>query len=261
MTVDIQRETFVGRDQELARLHQFLQDLEASVAPVTTSVVPFPPLEESRPIQCVLLTGPEGIGKTRLAEEAAHEAIGRGWDVPWTSVSPHGEEVPYHLWTQVLQQAQAHGLVPMQEVTRHPQLYHPLGALLPEVNPGLDLTGEQAHMSPRQKTGSLWEAMRALLAAISTRKPLLVVIDDLHQASVCSIVLLAFLARHLSGLPILFLGTCGENDWRTPHPLHGLLGDLQRDQDAALLLLAPLSDAAICQLAHQVSAEHPNPNP
>ena len=224
MTLDIHHEIFVGREQEVARLRQVLLDLEALAPGSGASSLYQAP-------HCAMLTGTEGIGKTRVAEEAAHEAIGRGWEVLWTSVSGDGEEVPHHLWIAFLHQIRAHGLLPVQELICHPHLYSPLRALLPDIGTFLPPASDQAPASARQETGRLWEAMRALLATISARKPLLVVLDDLHQAGVSSLALLAFLVRHLHDQPILFLGTCGKGEWTGTHPLHGLLSDLLRDQE------------------------------
>ncbi|MFG2783845.1 P-loop NTPase fold protein [Streptomyces prunicolor] len=58
-----QVEPFIGRDEEL-------QDLLRHLAPAID------PEHEAPP---VVVTGPAGIGKSSLALQAAHEAVGRGW--------------------------------------------------------------------------------------------------------------------------------------------------------------------------------------
>ncbi len=52
-----------------------------------------------------LLLGEVGIGKTRLAEEAAREALQRGWSVLWSRVYAQESNVPYRLWSEVLRDA------------------------------------------------------------------------------------------------------------------------------------------------------------
>jgi len=74
----------VGRDRELARVTLFLDDALAGRG------------------RLVLCTGEAGIGKTRLAEEAAVLAAARGVPVAWARVADRGSSPPYGLWRLVL---------------------------------------------------------------------------------------------------------------------------------------------------------------
>ena len=49
----------------------------------------------------VVLTGAAGIGKTRLADEAAAAAAG-SFDLNWATCGPAGAMPPFWPWTQVL---------------------------------------------------------------------------------------------------------------------------------------------------------------
>src|SRR5579862_10055204 len=74
----------VGRDRELARVTRLLDHA------VTVRG------------HLVLCTGEAGIGKTRLAEEAAALAAARGVPVVWARVADRGSSPPYGLWRMVL---------------------------------------------------------------------------------------------------------------------------------------------------------------
>ena len=138
------------------------------------------PLDTQRRLQCILLVGEAGIGKTRLAEELSQGALKRGWAVAWSRVYAQESSVPYRQWTEVLRSAMAHGLWQQQEISKHPLTYQPLSTLLPELHdlfPGVEFP---TPLSPEQEQLRLWETTLKLLYAISERTPLLLVLDDFH---------------------------------------------------------------------------------
>src|SRR5207245_9557877 len=83
--------------------------------------------------QCGILLGDVGMGKTRLAEEAARESKRRGWAVAWCRSYQQESNVPYRIWTEILRKAMSQGLWQRQELSRRPLIYQPLRALLPEL--------------------------------------------------------------------------------------------------------------------------------
>src|SRR6516225_9957851 len=74
----------VGRDHELSRVTLVLDDALAGRG------------------RLVLCAGEAGIGKTRLAEEAAALAAARGVPVAWARAADRGSSPPYGLWRLVL---------------------------------------------------------------------------------------------------------------------------------------------------------------
>ena len=50
----------------------------------------------------VNVVGPPGIGKSRVAREAAALAAGRGVEVFWTFCESHAGDIPFHVVTQLL---------------------------------------------------------------------------------------------------------------------------------------------------------------
>src|ERR1700758_170105 len=74
----------VGRGRELARVTRLLDHAVAGRG------------------HLVLCTGEAGIGKTRLAEEAAALAGARGVPVAWARAADRGSSPPYGLWRTVL---------------------------------------------------------------------------------------------------------------------------------------------------------------
>ncbi|HLZ23938.1 MAG TPA: DUF6788 family protein, partial [Ktedonobacterales bacterium] len=168
----------VGRDTELAALRQILVDTEQArrmkLAGQKKSVSS-PALESGRRVQCVLLMGDVGIGKTRLAEEIGRESSRRGWTVTWTRAYIQETSIPYRMWTETLRKAMTRGLWQRQEIARRPLTYQALRALLPELEDLLPPPDPSA-VSPEQEQLRLWEAARALLSTISDSAPLMIVL-------------------------------------------------------------------------------------
>ncbi|HEY6540863.1 MAG TPA: AAA family ATPase, partial [Ktedonobacteraceae bacterium] len=237
----------VGRDMELAALRQILVDTEQArrmkLAGQKKSVTS-PALESGRRVQCVLLMGDVGIGKTRLAEEMGREASRRGWTVTWTRAYIQETSIPYRMWTETLRKAMTRGLWQRQEIARRPLIYQALRALLPELEDLLPPPDPSA-VSPEQEQLRLWEAARALLATISESAPLMIVLDDLQWADSSSCELLAYLVRQLRQQPIVIVGTCRDIELPPSHPLRAVLNDLQREQSIEMITVQPLTDEQI----------------
>ena len=83
----------------------------------------------------------------------------------------------------------------------------------------------------------------ALLHAISTQRPLLLILEDLHWADASSINLLFHCCRHLRGHAICLVGTYRHNAVAVsrdgqPHPLVGVMAELKRQYGDIWLDLA-----------------------
>ena len=237
----------VGREQELALLQGLLAATEhkAKLKLSVQKKAPSLPLDTQRSPQSILLVGDVGIGKTRLAEEMAHEARRRGWAVAWSRVYPQEASIPYRLWTEVMRKAMEQGIWQRQELSKHPLTYQPLTALLPELDSLLSQVALPVSQSFEQEQLRLWEATRGLVTAISEGSPLLIVLDDIQWADSSSCELFAYLARRLNNVSIIIVGTCRENELGASHPLRPLLIDLQREHVVETVALLPLSDEQI----------------
>lgn len=219
----------VGRKHELAVLHQLVLNAE----------------QQRQLGQCaIVLTGEAGIGKTRLVEELARSTAQRGWMVAWGRAYAQEGTIPYHLWTEAVRRAMRHGPALRQELARRPFLYQPLLALLPDLE---DLfPAGSATLAPEQEPSRLlWEAIRALLLALSEQRPLLIVLDDMQWADLSSCELLAYLVRQLHDSSILIAATCRDSELPPAHPLRAILRDFQREQALELMAVPPLTDEQI----------------
>lgn len=139
----------------------------------------------------VLIVGEPGIGKTRLAEEAARSAGSSGVRVVWGAAWDGGDAPAYWPWIQVLRALRS-------------ELPPPSAALRRDLGPLFD-DGREA--GSRVDDFRLWDALRAMLDSASRSAPLLVVLDDLHAADRETLRALEFVAKSLRTLPLMIVGT------------------------------------------------------
>ncbi len=244
----------VGREHELAVLHRHLLATEQARRTKLAGQKKASnlSLDTQRRIQCVILMGDVGIGKTRLAEETGREAKRRGWAVAWSRAYAQESSIPYRAWVEVLRKAMTQGLWQRQEIARRPLIYQALEGLLPELHDLLPQIAPPSPTPPEQEQLRLWEATRALLTTISENTPLFIVLDDLQWADSSSCELLAYVVRQLRGQPVMIVGTCREIELPANHPLRPVLIDLQREQAVEALTIQRLTDEQIRDLVSQL---------
>jgi DNA-binding CsgD family transcriptional regulator len=167
----------------------------------------------------VLIGGEAGIGKTALAEWLCAEAQGQGALVLVGRCYDLAETPPYGPWAEAL-------------ATRTPDT---AGPLAPPDLAGGGMTSQAA----------LFAAVRDHLAALAARRPVVLLLDDLHWADPASLDLLRVIGRGLGGMALLVLAAYRADEIARAHPLHALLPLLVRETSAARLDLRPLDAAAI----------------
>lgn len=99
---------------------------------------------------------------------------------------------------------------------------------------------------------TLFEEIRDYLSAVAIRRPLVLILEDLHWADPASLELLRFLARQLATLPLLVIATYRDDELTRHHALYQLLPRLTREAGALRLDLRPLDETALLALtAHR----------
>lgn len=196
-----------GRTQELTELRRWLTDA----------------LEGHG--RLVVLAGPPGIGKTRLAEELADAARGNGTRVLWGRAVQEQGAPPLWLWRRILN-------------------------AVGQVDAGAQLTGGAGTGSASSDDLAAARFRAAAKAADSVTSAaavadLLVVLEDLQWADYASLFLLRELAADLPGSRLLVLATCRDS---SGGPWRDALGDLGRLPGLQVLRLAPLSEAAVGEI-------------
>lgn len=251
----------VGRDRELTTLHQLLMQVESKKQHGTATALS---TATQRPrARFLVLMGELGIGKTRLAEEAARSAQRRGWTVIWSRAYPQEQSMPYRLWTTMLRSVLSNTPdLLQQKVSASIATYQPLRILIPEMQERLvgagirSLPDTRAYeaLSPEQEELRLRDAIYTFLTTLNLSSPLLLILDDIQWIDESSAQMLGYLARRMTGHPIVLLTTCRETDLAANRVLHDLLSHMQREHTVEFLHVQPLSHEQIGELVSYLPA-------
>src|SRR4051794_32255275 len=159
---------FVGRSSELEELRVGLDDTAAGRGSL------------------FLLSGEPGIGKTRLMQELAREAVDRGWRVAAGRCWEEGGAPAYWPWIQAVR------------------------ALGGDFERLAAETGES--VDPQTARFRLFDAIAQFLVATARARPLMVLLDDLHAADAASLVMLRFVSDAVTDAPVLIAGAYRERE-------------------------------------------------
>src|SRR5262249_50920366 len=91
----------------------------------------------------------------------------------------------------------------------------------------------------------LFIAVEDFLRAATTRRPAIVLLDDLHWSDPASLDLLRFLSRSLATQSLLLLVTYRSDELTRRHPLTAVLPQLAREASVVRLYLDRLDDDAV----------------
>lgn len=185
----------------------------------------------------VLCRGEPGIGKTRLAEELCRWAGTQHVSALWGRAADSAGAPPYWPWRQILRAAST--IVDLTAIADELRLTQDLGPLAPDVFAGaVDPADGTASIDDRFRQ---FNAVRSLLREVSLRRPLVIVLDDLHSADQPSLLLLQHLVRNLSDERLLMVVS-----HRNTEHLHGVvLAELLREPVTRQLDLSGLAAPAV----------------
>ena len=188
-----------------------------------------------------LISGEPGIGKTRLADEIAGDAASRGMRVVWGRCWEGGGAPAYLPWVDVLRSLIIHE---PRERERHTALPPEIAQLIPELSAETD--SPRVASDPQEARFRLFDAVATLLKQLARSVPLLVIIDDLHEADHSSLELLKFVARGLTDSHIVIVGTHRDAEVRRSPYLSETIGEILRYGRA--IPLAGLDQNEVTQL-------------
>jgi DNA-binding SARP family transcriptional activator len=222
----------IGRAHEMTRLRELIVQARAGHGHVAAVV------------------GEAGIGKSRLVAEVAGEALAAGAHLLVGRCYESDQILPLGPWVEACRSAElirdARLLADLRPVWRAE-----LTRLLPE----LDAAGLP---SPSGSDLRLFESIAYLVEQLAARRPLVIVLEDLHWADEMSVRLLRFISRRSSGWRALLLVTAQEEELAdAPAARWGML-ELSSESHAVVMPLAPLTPAETLRLIQSLRRGGPD---
>ncbi|MHA0286237.1 BTAD domain-containing putative transcriptional regulator [Mycobacterium sp. C3-094] len=200
------RSPMVGRRRELSRVRELLARVNAGAT------------------RWLVLSGPPGIGKTRLAEEVGAMAAAGGGDVVWVNCPDERAIPPW--W-------------PMRQLVRA------LGG-----DPD-DVLQVPPHADPDTARFLVYERVQSLLEA--PPRMLTVVVDDVQWADTASASCLAYIASALRDHRVLMVLTVRDGDHAAE--VARLLSTVARGEDNRHIAVPALSSEDVAALANVVAED------
>jgi class 3 adenylate cyclase len=199
----------------------------------------------------VNVVGPPGIGKSRVAREAAALAASRGVEVFWTFCESHARDIPFHVVARLLRagteianldgpaaRAQVREQLPAADAEDLVLLDDLLGIADPDVAlPQIDPDARRRRLSALMNT-----------AALAGTEPALFIIEDAHWTDAVSESMIADLLTVIPHTPSMLL--------ITSRPEYD--GALTRVHGAQTIALAPLGDSDTAALIGELLGSDPS---
>jgi DNA-binding SARP family transcriptional activator/RecA/RadA recombinase len=226
----IKREApLIGRDAELVRLRELLDEALRLQGRV------------------IAIAGEAGIGKSSLLLALAADAQARGTRTLLGRSFQTEQVLAFGPWVEALRSGHA---VADADVLRRltPQGRRELARLLPELGGGAD---EPTGSSPDQLR--LFEATTELVCALAEKRPILLMLEDVHWADEMSARLLAFLGRRMRSARVMVVATLRDDELAGAPILGHVLDELSGESHFTLLMLTPLTRANTTALAQSMT--------
>jgi tetratricopeptide (TPR) repeat protein len=230
------RRVFVGREPELKQLQSAFDGAISGQGAL------------------MMVTGEPGIGKTALCEQLSTYVTLRGGRTLVGHCYEAGSlSLPYLAFVEALR-----SYVLSREVK---DLREELGSgaadvarIISEIRERLKIK-LRPQKDPEEERYRLLQAVTAFLSNAANVQPMMVVLEDLHDADKGTLEMLTHVSRHLTGARLLIVGTYRDVEVDRSHPLSAALAELRRVSTYGRVLLRGLNADEVRRMLESITRE------
>jgi tetratricopeptide (TPR) repeat protein len=230
------RRVFVGREPELKQLQSAFDGAISGQGAL------------------MMVTGEPGIGKTALCEQLSTYVTLRGGRTLVGHCYEAGSlSLPYLAFVEALR-----SYVLTREVK---DLREELGSgasdvarIISEIRERLKLK-LRPQKDPEEERYRLLQAVTSFLSNAAAVQPMLVVLEDLHDADKGTLDMLTHVSRNLAGARLLIVGTYRDVEVDRSHPLSAALAELRRVSTYGRVLLRGLNADEVRRMVESITRE------
>jgi tetratricopeptide (TPR) repeat protein len=230
------RRVFVGRESELKQLQTAFNGAMSGQGAL------------------MMVMGEPGIGKTALCEQLATYVTLRGGRTLVGHCYEEGSlSLPYLAFVEAMR-----SYILSREVK---DLREELGTGATDVARIVSEIREKLKVKPRpqkdpeEERYRLMQAVTSFLTNAACVQPLLIVLEDLHDADKGTLDMLTHVSRHLSGARLLITGTYRDVEVDRSHPLSAALADLRRISTYGRVILRGLNADEVRRMLEGITRE------
>jgi eukaryotic-like serine/threonine-protein kinase len=232
----IYRRVFVGREPELKQLQSAFDGVMSGQGAL------------------MMVMGEPGIGKTALCEQLSTYVTLRGGRTLLGHCYEEGSlSLPYLAFVEAMR-----SYVLSREVK---DLREELGTGATDVARIVSEISEKLKVKPRpqkdpeEERYRLMQAVTAFLTNAACVQPLLIVVEDLHDADKGTLDMLTHVSRHLTGTRLLIVGTYRDVEVDRNHPLSSALAELRRVATYGRVILRGLNPDEVRRMLETITRE------
>jgi len=198
----------------------------------------------------VVVAGEPGIGKSRLAAEVARACAAEG-DRILVGRCNEDPLAPFEAFRTALRDV-VRGPTGRELLAEDGAPVDALAQVVPEVSAHLGPHLEHGRGTPEAERFQSFEAVAWLIGSLARRRPVVLVLEDLHWADAPALSLLEHVLRSELEGPVLIIGTCRATEAAGSNWLEEGLVDLRRVADITRIDLDGLSPALSLSLVESV---------
>jgi len=230
------RRYFVGRENELKQLHSAFDGAISGQGAL------------------VMVVGEPGIGKTSICDQLSTFVTLRGGKTLIGHCYEEGSlSIPYIAFVEALR-----SYVLDREVE---DLRKELGTgatdvarIVSEIREKLKIKPREAE-NPEEDRYRLMQSVTSFLSNAATVKPMLIILEDLHDADKGTLEMLSYVSRNLNNKRLLIVGTYRDIEVDRNHPLSAALAELRRVSTYGRVLLRGLNVDEVKRMLESITRE------